>query len=142
MGEAWQYKMIALCYQTASLVQDADPVADADELAAIDRVFDVTYCRENSNIHGPEMRTNMTRETGVTEGGLERLSEGIFQAGAEIPLKACCASGWAFSTTRCASRTGMSNQKIVFSSSFLLYDAEPTKADQKSSLRTAWRCSP
>ena len=31
MGEAWQYKMIALCYQTASLVQDADPVADADE---------------------------------------------------------------------------------------------------------------
>ena len=36
MGEAWQYKMIALCYQTAALVQDADPVADADELAAID----------------------------------------------------------------------------------------------------------
>ena len=28
MGEAWQYKMIALCYQTAALVQDADPVED------------------------------------------------------------------------------------------------------------------
>ena len=25
MGEAWQYKMIALCYQTAALVQDATP---------------------------------------------------------------------------------------------------------------------
>ena len=100
MGEAWQYKMIALCYQTASLVQDADPVADAEELAAIDRVFDVTYCRENSNIHGPEMRTNMTRETGVTEEDWSACQKAFFKL-------------------------------ALFSSSFLLYDAEPTKADQK-----------
>lgn len=131
MGEAWQYKMIALCYQTASLVQDADPVADADELAAIDRVFDVTYCRENSNIHGPEMRTNMTRETGVTEEDWSACQKAFFKLALKYPKSLLRERMGVFYNTLRQRKTGMSNQKIVFSSSFLLYDAEPTKADQK-----------
>ena len=59
MGEAWQYKMIALCYQTAALVQDADPVEDAEALADIDRVFDVKFCRANPETHGNELRGGM-----------------------------------------------------------------------------------
>ena len=131
MGEAWQYKMIALCYQTASLVQDADPVADAEELAAIDRVFDVTYCRENSNIHGPEMRTNMTRETGVTEEDWSACQKAFFKLALKYPKSLLRERMGVFYNTLRQRKTGMSNQKIVFSSSFLLYDAEPTKADQK-----------
>ena len=59
MGEAWQYKMIALCYQTAALVQDADPVEDAEALADIDRVFDVEFCRANPETHSNELRRAM-----------------------------------------------------------------------------------
>ena len=52
MGEAWQYQRIALCYQMAALVQDADPAEDAAELAAIDKIYDVDYCRSHPEIHG------------------------------------------------------------------------------------------
>ena len=31
--EPWLYQRVALCYQTAALVQDADPVEDAEALA-------------------------------------------------------------------------------------------------------------
>lgn len=131
MGEAWQYKMIALCYQTAALVQDADPVTDADELAAIDRVFDVTYCRENSTVHGPEMRTNMMRETGVTEEDWSACQKAFFKLALKYPKSLLRERMGVFYNTLRQRKTGMSNQKIVFSSAFLLYDAEPTRADQK-----------
>ncbi len=106
---------------------------DADELADIDRVFDVEFCRANPETHGNELRTGMTPRQ-ADRGGLVGLSEGVYKAGPELPQESA-ARAWACSTTRCASaRTGQSNQKIVFSSSFLLYDAEPTKADQKGVL--------
>ena len=106
-------------------------MADADELAAIYRVFDVTYCRENSNIHGPEMRTNMTRETGVTEEDWSACQKAFFKLALKYPKSLLRERMGVFYNTLRQRKTGMSNQKIVFSSSFLLYDAEPTKADQK-----------
>ena len=131
MGEAWQYKMIALCYQTAALVQDADPVEDAEALAAIDRVFDVTYCRANSETHGNELRRGMIAETGGSAEDWSACQKAIIKLASSIP-RACCGSVRVCSTTRCVSaRTGQSNQKIAFSSSFLLYEAEPTQDDQK-----------
>lgn len=123
MGEAWQYKMIALCYQTASLVQDADPVADADELAAIDRVFDVTYCRENSNIHGPEMRTNMTRETGVTEEDWSACKKGIVKLALKYPKSLLRERLGMFRATMQADYGG-SRQKDFFGFAYVCYDLD------------------
>lgn len=123
MGEAWQYKMIALCYQTASLVQDADPVADADELAAIDRVFDVTYCRENSNIHGPEMRTNMTRETGVTEEDWSACQKAFFKLALKYPKSLLRERLGMFRATMQADYGG-SRQKDFFGFAYVCYDLD------------------
>lgn len=83
MGEAWQYKMIALCYQTAALVQDADPVEDAEALADIDRVFDVEFCRANPETHGNELRGDDRRARRLG-GGLVGLPEGHYKAGPQV----------------------------------------------------------
>ena len=84
MGEAWQYKMIALCYQTAALVQDADPVEDAEALADIDRVFDVKFCRANPETHGNELREGMIAGRGGSAEDWSACPEGHYKAGPQV----------------------------------------------------------
>ena len=56
MGDAaWRYQAVALFSQTAALVQDADPEADAAALEKINLVYDVDACRDNPTVHGGKM---------------------------------------------------------------------------------------
>ena len=85
MGEAWQYKMIALCYQTAALVQDADPVEDAEALADIDRVFDVEFCRANPETHGNELRGGMIAGRGGSAEDWSACQKAIIKLALKYP---------------------------------------------------------
>ena len=132
MGEAWQYKMIALCYQTAALVQDADPAADADELAAIDKVFDVEFCRNNAETHGDALRQGMiTHTVNATEADWQDCQKAIIKLALKYP-KSLLRERWGmFYNTLRQRQNGESNQKVPFASAFILYDAEQTPGSQQ-----------
>ncbi|MBM6901097.1 hypothetical protein H6B10_15495, partial [Gemmiger formicilis] len=84
--EPWLYQRVALCYQTAALVQDADPVEDAEALALIDPIFDVQACRDLSTLHGAELRSAVSRDTTyLTEEDWDACKKGIVQLALKYP---------------------------------------------------------
>ena len=142
MGEAWQYKMIALCYQTAALVQDADPVEDAEALADIDRVFDVEFCRANPETHGNELRGGMIAGRGGSAEDWSVCQKAIMKLALKYPKSMLRERAGVFYNTLRQRQNGQSNQKIAFASAFLLYEAEPTQDDQKSFLQDSAAVQP
>lgn len=142
MGEAWQYKMIALCYQTAALVQDADPVEDAEALADIDRVFDVEFCRANPETHGNELRGGMLAGRGGSAEDWSACQKAIIKLALKYPKSMLRERAGVFYNTLRQRQNGQSNQKIAFASAFLLYEGEPTQDDQKSFLQDSAAVQP
>ena len=142
MGEAWQYKMIALCYQTAALVQDADPVEDAEALADIDRVFDVEFCRANPETHGNELREGMLAGRGGSAEDWSACQKAIIKLALKYPKSMLRERAGVFYNTLRQRQNGQSNQKIAFASAFLLYEGEPTQDDQKSFLQDSAAVQP
>ena len=142
MGEAWQYKMIALCYQTAALVQDADPVEDAEALADIDRVFDVEFCRANPETHGNELREGMIAGRGGSAEDWSACQKAIIKLALKYPKSMLRERAGVFYNTLRQRQNGQSNQKIAFASAFLLYESEPTQDDQKSFLQDSAAVQP
>lgn len=125
MGEAWLYQRVALCYQTAALVQDADPEADAGALALIDPIFDVQACRDLSTLHGSELRTAVTRGIdGVTEADWNACKKGIAQLALKYPGSLLRERLGVFRNTVEQQQTE-SNQKIVFAATVLEYTDAP-----------------
>ena len=125
MGEAWVYQRVALTYQAAALVQDADPVEDAEALAMIDPVFDVQKCRELSNIHGPQLRDAVVRsEEGLTEADWKACQKGIIQLALKYPGSLLRERLGVFNNT-IVQRQVNSNQKLVFASTVLVYTDPP-----------------
>lgn len=125
MGDAWTYQNVALCYQAAALVQDADPVEDAEELAMIDPVYDVQACRENSNLHGPELRTLVTRSIyTVTEQQWSDCKKAIVRLALKYPSSLLRERMGMFLNTVEQQQTN-SNQKLVFAATVLVYTDDP-----------------
>lgn len=125
MGDAWLYQRVALCYQAAALVQDADPVEDAEALAMIDPVFDVQACRELSTLHGPELRNAISRgDPDLTEEDWEICKKGIIQLALKYPGSLLRERLGVFLNTVEQHRTE-SNQKLVFAVTVLVYTDPP-----------------
>lgn len=125
MGDAWLYQRVALCYQTAALVQDADPEEDAEALAMIDPIFDVQACRELSTLHGPELRNAITRNAnGLTQADWETCKKGIVRLALKYPSSLLRERLGVFLNTVEQHRTE-SNQKLVFAVTVLVYTDPP-----------------
>lgn len=125
MGEAWVYQRVALTYQAAALVQDADPVEDAAALALIDPVFDVQKCRDLSNLHGPELRDAVVRTDGsLTEADWKNCQKGIVQLALKYPGSLLRERLGVFSNTVRQHRV-LSNQKLAFATTVLVYTDPP-----------------
>lgn len=125
MGEAWLYQRVALTYQAAALVQDADPVEDAEALALIDPIFDVQKCRELSNVHGPELRDAAVRnDSDLTEADWQACRKGIVQLALKYPSSLLRERlGVLFNTVR--QNRVLSNQKLAFATTVLVYTDPP-----------------
>lgn len=125
MGEAWLYQRVALCYQAAALVQDADPEADAEALALIDPIFDVQACRDYSTLHGNQLRDAITRVSGdLTEEDWNNCKKGIVQLALKYPGSLLRERLGVFWNTVEQHKTE-SNQKIVFATTVLVYTDPP-----------------
>lgn len=125
MGEAWLYQRVALCYQAAALVQDADPEADAEALALIDPIFDVQTCRDCSTLHGNQLRDAITRVSGdLTEEDWNNCKKGIVQLALKYPGSLLRERLGVFWNTVEQHETE-SNQKIVFATTVLVYTDPP-----------------
>ena len=125
MGDAWLYQRVALCYQAAALVQDADPEADAEALALIDPIFDVQACRDYSTLHGNQLRDAITRVSGdLTEEDWNNCKKGIVQLALKYPGSLLRERLGVFWNTVEQHRTE-SNQKIVFATTVLVYTDPP-----------------
>lgn len=125
MGDAWLYQRVALCYQAAALVQDADPEEDAEALAMIDPIFDVQACRELSTLHGPELRNAISRgDPDLTEEDWEICKKGIVQLALKYPGSLLRERLGVFLNTVEQQKTE-SNQKLVFATTVLVYTAPP-----------------
>lgn len=122
MGEAWQYKMIALCYQTASLVQDADPVSDVEEFAMIDNVYSVQKCRENSNLHKSDLFGAVVQPN-LTEEGWSACKKGIVKLALKYPKSLLRERLGMFRATMQADYGG-SRQKDFFGFAYVCYDLD------------------
>lgn len=128
--EPWLYQRVALCYQTAALVQDADPVEDAEALALIDPIFDVQACRDLSTLHGAELRSAVSRDTTyLTEEDWDACKKGIVQLALKYPGSLLRERLGVFRGT-VEQRETESNQKLVFAATVLLYTAEPESWDE------------
>lgn len=125
MGEAWVYQRVALTYQAAALVQDADPVEDAEALAMIDPIFDVQKCRDLSNLHGPELRDAIVRsDADLTEADWKACQKGIIQLALKYPGSLLRERlGVFFNTVQ--QHQVLSNQKLAFATTVLLYTDPP-----------------
>lgn len=138
LGEAWQYQRMALCYQAAALVQDADPTADETELAAIDKIFDVDFCRNNTNLHGLALRNAIMRadgENGPTGADWKACQSAIIRLAIKYPKSLLRERMGVFNNTVRQRQNGQSNQKEVFASAFLLYKEAPKQPEQKEFLQ-------
>ncbi len=125
MGDAWLYQRVALCYQAAALVQDADQEEDAEALAMIDPIFDVQACRELSTLHGPELRNAITRNAdGLTQADWETCKKGIVRLALKYPGSLLRERLGVFLNTVEQHRTE-SNQKLVFAVTVLVYTDPP-----------------
>lgn len=125
MGDAWLYQRVALCYQAAALVQDADPVEDAEALAMIDPIFDVQACRDLSTLHGPELRNAISRgDPDLTEEDWEICKKGIVQLALKYPGSLLRERLGVFLNTVEQQKTE-SNQKLVFATTVLVYTDPP-----------------
>ena len=125
LGDAWLYQRVALCYQTAALVQDADQEEDAEALAMIDPIFDVQACRELSTLHGPELRNAITRNAdGLTQADWETCKKGIVRLALKYPGSLLRERLGVFLNTVEQHRTE-SNQKLVFAVTVLVYTDPP-----------------
>lgn len=125
MGDAWLYQRVALCYQAAALVQDADPVEDAEALAMIDPIFDVQACRDLSNLHGPELRATVSRSLeGQTEGDWNVCKKGIIRLALKYPGSLLRERLGVFLNT-VEQQPTESNQKLVFAVTALVYTDPP-----------------
>lgn len=125
LGDAWLYQRVALCYQTAALVQDADQAEDAEALAMIDPIFDVQACRELSTLHGPELRNAITRNAdGLTQADWETCKKGIVRLALKYPGSLLRERLGVFLNTVEQHRTE-SNQKLVFAVTVLVYTDPP-----------------
>lgn len=125
MGEAWVYQRVALTYQAAALVQDADPVEDAEALALIDPIFDVQKCRDLSNLHGPELRDAIVRtDADLTEADWKACQKGIIQLALKYPGSLLRERlGVFFNTVQ--QHQVLSNQKLAFATTVLVYTDPP-----------------
>lgn len=125
MGDAWLYQRVALCYQAAALVQDADPVEDAEALAMIDPIFDVQACRDLSNLHGPELRATVSRSLeGQTEEDWNVCKKGIIRLALKYPGSLLRERLGVFLNT-VEQQPTESNQKLVFAVTALVYTDPP-----------------
>lgn len=125
MGSSWEYQRWSLNYQAAALVQDADPVADAEELASIDKFFDVDACRALSNLHGPALRDAICRTDGeVTQADWSACTKAIVRLALKYPGSLLRERLGVFLNTAFQNRTD-SNQKIVFATTVLVYSDDP-----------------
>lgn len=125
MGDAWLYQRVALCYQAAALVQDADPVEDAEALAMIDPIFDVQACRDLSNLHGPELRETVSRSLeGQTEEDWSVCKKGIIRLALKYPGSLLRERLGVFLNT-VEQQPTESNQKLVFAVTALVYTDPP-----------------
>ena len=125
MGDAWLYQRVALCYQAAALVQDANPVEDAEALAMIDPIFDVQACRDYSTLHGNQLRDAITRVSGdLTEEDCNNCKKGIVQLALKYPGSLLRERLGVFWNTVEQHKTE-SNQKIVFAATVLVYTDPP-----------------
>lgn len=125
MGNSWEYQRVAFCYQTAALVQDADPEQDAEALALIDPVFDVQACRDLSTLHGSALRNAITRSTdGLTAADWDNCKKGIIQLALKYPGSLLRERLGVFLNTVFQNRTN-SNQKLSFATTVLVYTDPP-----------------
>ena len=125
MGDAWLYQRVALCYQAAALVQDANPVEDAEALAMINPIFDVQACRDYSTLHGNQLRDAITRVSGdLTEEDWNNCKKGIVQLALKYPGSLQRERLGVFWNTVEQHKTE-SNQKIVFATTVLVYTDPP-----------------
>ena len=125
MGGGWAYQQVALCYQAAALVQDADPQADAEALASIDKFFDVDTCRAQSTLHGPALRAAVCRIGGdVTQEDWSACTKAIVRLALKYPGSLLRERLGVFLNTVHQNQTD-SNQKIVFAATVLVYTDDP-----------------
>lgn len=125
MGGGWAYQQVALCYQAAALVQDADPQADAAELASIDKFFDVDTCRAQTTLHGPALRAAVCRIGGdVTQEDWSACTKAIVRLALKYPGSLLRERLGVFLNTVHQNQTD-SNQKIVFAATVLVYTDDP-----------------
>ena len=125
MGGGSGYQQVALCYQAAALVQDADPQADAEALASIDKFFDVDTCRAQSTLHGPALRTAICRTEGpVTDEDWSACTKAIVRLALKYPGSLLRERLGVFLNTVHQNQTD-SNQKIVFAATVLVYTDDP-----------------
>lgn len=125
MGSSWEYQRWSLNYQAAALVQDADPQADAEELACIDKFFDVEACRELSNLHGPALRDAICRTDGqVTQEDWSACTKAIVRLALKYPGSLLRERLGVFLNTVRQNQTD-SNQKLVFATTVLVYSDDP-----------------
>lgn len=132
LQEPWLYQRVALCYQTAALVQDADPVADAEALAQVDHVFDVQACRDNPTLHGAALRSVVCRDvTNLTVEDWNICKKGIIRLALKYPGSLLRERLGIFKDTIWQNADG-SNQKLIFASTVLVYDGTPeTMSDEQ-----------
>ena len=128
MGEAaWRYQAIALFSQTAALVQDADPAADAAALEKIDLVYDVAACRDNPTVHGGEMLALMLRDKDTptpraTAADWAQCRSGVVTLALKYPKSLLRERVSTFLDTVSEGHSRESNQRIVFAAPLLMYE--------------------
>lgn len=128
---AWQYQAIALFSQTAAVVQDADPAADAEALAKIDLVYDVAACRENTTTHGAAMLELMLRDKDsptprATAADWAQCRSGIVTLALKYPKSVLRERLGVFLDTMSEGHSRESHQRIAFAAPLLMYEGEPT----------------
>ena len=142
MGEAWQYKMIALCYQTAALVQDATPWRTPRRWPTLTACLMWNSAAPTPETHGNELREGMIAGRGGSAEDWSACQKAIIKLALKYPKSMLRERAGVFYNTLRQRQNGQSNQKIAFASAFLLYESEPTQDDQKSFLQDSAAVQP
>lgn len=121
LGNPLQYQALALCSQAASLVQDADPVADAAEFAMIDQVYSTERCRANTNLHKNELYVEVVQPN-LTDEGWSACKQGIVRLALKYPKSLLRERFGMFKTTMWQQDYGDSRQKDFFTFAYVCYD--------------------
>lgn len=146
-GTSWQYQRTALYYQTAALVQDSDPVEDAEALSLIDPIFDVQACRQYSYLHDSDLRDKIVREDAdLTQKDWNACVKGIVRLAVKYPGSLFRERKGVFLKTVGMDDTN-SSQTVIFYGTRVLYeipaeDLKPQQTDFLYRMAATWPIVP